>query len=58
MKQLKKIYIFLLLFIYSCGYPDVDSVPNSQEIYLSDEELMDLCDNKTSDNNNNQLCNN
>ena len=55
---MKFFFMLLLLFIYSCGYPDIDSVPTFNKVDLTDEELMDLCDNKTSDNNNNQLCNN
>ena len=46
----------LFLFLVSCGYPDIDSVPTFNKVDLTDEELMDLCDNKTSDNNNNQVC--
>ncbi len=39
-----KIFIFFLLFyITSCGYPDIDSVPNFNELKLNDEELFDLC---------------
>ena len=55
---MKFFFMLLLLFIYSCGYPDIDSVPTFNKVDLTDEELMDLCDSKSSDNNNNQLCNN
>ena len=39
-----RIIIFFILFLLvSCGYPDIDSVPNFKELKLSDEELFDLC---------------
>ena len=39
-----RIIIFsILLFLISCGYPDIDSVPSFKELELSDEELFDLC---------------
>ena len=39
-----KILIFSLsLFLLSCGYPDIDSVPNFNELKLTEEELFDLC---------------
>ncbi len=33
----------LFLIIYSCGYPDIDSVPRFDELELSEDELFDLC---------------
>ena len=39
-----KIKLFIILFfLSSCGYPDIDSIPNFKELELSDEELFDLC---------------
>ena len=39
-----KILIFSFsLFLFSCGYPDIDSVPSFKEIKLTEEELFDLC---------------
>jgi len=39
-----RIVIFFILFsLYSCGYPDIDSVPSFSELNLTDEELFDLC---------------
>ena len=35
-------YLFLF-YLNACGYPDIDSVPNFQELNLNDEELFDLC---------------
>ena len=33
----------ILFFLVSCGYPDIDSVPNFRDLKLSEEELFDLC---------------
>ena len=33
----------LLLSIFSCGYPDIDNVPNFKDAKLTDEELLDYC---------------
>ena len=44
-------FFFLLFFflIYSCAYPDIDSVPNFTDLELSDDELFDLCELSTND---------
>ena len=40
----KYFIIFLLFFpIFSCGYPDIDNVPDFKDIKLNDEELLDYC---------------
>ena len=45
-----KILIILILFIlYSCGYPDIDSVPKFNEVNLTEDELIDLCELSTND---------
>ena len=33
----------LFLFIFSCGYPDIDSVPDFKDTKLTDEEILDYC---------------
>ena len=43
------IIILILLILFSCGYPDIDSVPSFKELKLSDEELFDLCQLSSSD---------
>ena len=53
---MSKFFLLILIILYSCGYPDVDSVPDSNNFELSTEELMDLCNSESSDNN--ILCNN
>ena len=40
---MKIIILFILLFFTSCGYPDIDTVPEFKELNLTDEELFDLC---------------
>ena len=37
------IFIFLFLFIVSCGYPDIDNVPDFKDTKLNDEELLEFC---------------
>ena len=40
----KHFNIFLLFFsIVSCGYPDIDTVPDFKDTKLTDEELLDYC---------------
>ena len=34
---------FLFLFVVSCGYPDIDNVPDFKDTELTDEELLDYC---------------
>ena len=42
--MIKYFTIFLLsLFIVSCGYPDIDNVPDFKDAKLTDEELSDYC---------------
>ena len=40
---MKTLIIFFLFYLFSCGYPDIDSVPSFKELKLNDEELFDLC---------------
>ena len=40
----KHFNIFLLFFsIVSCGYPDIDTVPDFKDAKLTDEELLEYC---------------
>ena len=42
--MIKYFTVFLLfLFIISCGYPDIDSVPDFKDTKLNDEELLEYC---------------
>ena len=42
--MIKFFRVFLLfLFIISCGYPDIDNVPDFKDTKLNYEELLDYC---------------
>jgi len=45
-----------LLFLTSCGYPDVDSVPDFKDVYLTNEEIVDYCSNSNSNKKNIDKC--
>ena len=34
---------FILFFLSSCGYPDIDSVPSFKKLDLTEDEIIDLC---------------
>ena len=36
-------YLIVILYITSCNYPDIDSVPDFKDVKLTKEELFDLC---------------
>ena len=36
-------YILILAILYSCGYPDIDSVPVFDDLNITKEESIDLC---------------
>tara|TARA_B100000427_G_C15022568_1_gene383204 strand:- start:198 stop:383 length:186 start_codon:yes stop_codon:yes gene_type:complete len=40
---MKLLYILILVFVYSCGYPDIDSVPDFENLVITEEESIDLC---------------
>ena len=37
------IIFFTLFFLISCGYPDIDSVPSFEDLKLTEQEIIDLC---------------
>ena len=37
------IIFFVFFSIISCGYPDIDNVPNFKDTKLTDEELFEYC---------------
>ena len=57
-KKMKIYFILLFLLLLSCGYPDIDSVPDFEDIELTDDEIIDLCESETSDKIKNKYCNN
>ena len=40
---MKLLIILILIRLFCCSYPDIDSVPNFKDLKLSKEELFDLC---------------
>ena len=40
---MKLFIILILITLFSCSYPDIDSVPDFNDLKLSKEELFDLC---------------
>lgn len=39
-----KFFICLIVFLlFSCSYPDIDSVPDFKDLNLTNDELFDLC---------------
>ena len=48
----KYLIIFLLLLLsISCGYPDIDNVPDFKDTKLTDEELLEYCSISNADKN-------
>ena len=45
-----KLFVIFLFFLFSCGYPDIDSVPDFKDLNITDKEAMDLCKINNSDN--------
>ena len=46
---MKKFILFITVFLFSCGYPDIDSVPSFKQLDLTDEEIIDLCELSSTD---------
>ena len=44
------IFLITFYFLTSCGYPDIDSIPDFNSINLTKEEAIDLCNISNSDN--------
>ncbi len=40
---MKYFFLIIFLFILSCSYPDVDSVPKFESTIITNKELEDLC---------------
>ena len=53
---MRVITLFFLLFVVSCGYPDIDTVPSFKDLKLSDEELFDLCQLNSTDKSESDNC--
>ena len=53
---MKFIIIYILLILSSCGYPDIDTVPNFKTLDLTDDELFDLCELSSNDKKESENC--
>jgi len=47
---MNKFYFIFLLFLLSCGYADIDSVPEFKNMIITEQESIDLCNMSKSDN--------
>ena len=45
-----KLCVIFLLLLLSCGYPDIDTVPDFKDVNITDKEAIDLCKITNSDN--------
>tara|TARA_B100001123_G_C14631607_1_gene757987 strand:+ start:13 stop:207 length:195 start_codon:yes stop_codon:yes gene_type:complete len=39
-----KIFLFLLIFVFSCGYQDIDTVPKFDSLNITMKEKIDKCE--------------
>ena len=40
----------IFLFIITCGYPDIDSIPSFKNLKITKQESIDLCNFNNTDN--------
>ena len=45
-----KLFLIFLLFLLSCGYSDIDTVPDFKDVNITEKEAIDLCKINNSDN--------
>ena len=45
-----KLFLIFLFLLLSCGYPDIDTVPDFKDVNITKEEAIDLCKINNSDN--------
>ena len=45
-----RLFLIFLFLLVSCSYPDIDSVPDFEDINITDEEAIELCKINNSDN--------
>ncbi|HJO14136.1 MAG: hypothetical protein HVK41_00615 [Pelagibacteraceae bacterium] len=45
-----KLLVIFLFLLSSCGYPDIDTVPDFKDVNITDKEAIDLCKINNSDN--------
>ena len=47
---MKNLYILFFFILLSCTYPDIDSVPDIENLVITKEESIDLCQLTNTDN--------
>ena len=45
-----KLFLIIFFFLLSCGYPDIDTVPDFTDVNITEKEVIDLCKINNSDN--------
>ena len=45
-----KFFLIFLFLLSSCGYPDIDTVPDFKDVKITEKEAIDLCKINNSDN--------
>ena len=45
-----KLFLIFLFLLLSCGYPDIDTVPDFKNVNITKKEAIDLCKINNSDN--------
>ena len=45
-----KLFLIFLLLLLSCGYSDIDTVPDFKDVNITEKEAIDLCKINNSDN--------
>tara|TARA_Y100000591_G_scaffold278390_1_gene256445 strand:- start:373 stop:561 length:189 start_codon:yes stop_codon:yes gene_type:complete len=52
----KNLLLLCIFILSSCGYPDIDNVPDFKNDLLTDEEIIDYCKNLDSQKKNLEKC--
>ncbi len=54
---MKHFFLLIIFFIFvSCGYPDIDTVPSFNQLKLTKQESIDLCNLSSTDNKEVEKC--
>lgn len=40
---MKYLFVLLFVFIITCAYPDIDSVPDFSDLVITEEDSIELC---------------
>ena len=50
------LFLFIIFSFFSCGYPDIDNVPDFKKVDLNSDEIIDYCNNVHSEQKNIDNC--